>query len=166
MQIPRYSLQRGRVLCCVVSKIWREGQTKIICNYDLDLGLRITRKVYTLLGMPVENIYADFTSYDLIGENNNEIIKQLTDMKFEVIIGNPPYQEEDGGAGASAKPIYNQFVDVSKEVLPSYLCIIMPSRWMAGGKGLDEFRSAMLNDKHIVELHDFMHPEDVFPQYE
>ena len=127
------------------------------------LAYEFTRKVYTLLGMPVENIYADFTSYDLIGENNNEIIKQLTDMKFEVIIGNPPYQEEDGGAGASAKPIYNQFVDVSKEVLPSYLCIIMPSRWMAGGKGLDEFRSAMLNDKHIVELHDFMHPEDVFP---
>ena len=127
------------------------------------LAYEFTRKVYTLLGMPVENIYADFTSYDLIGENNNEIIKQLTDMRFDVIIGNPPYQEEDGGAGASAKPIYNQFVNVSKEIAPTYLCIIMPSRWMAGGKGLDEFRNAMLNDKHIAELHDFMHPEDVFP---
>ncbi len=127
------------------------------------LAYEFTRKVYTLLGMPVENIYADFTSYDLIGENNNEIIKQLTDMKFDVVIGNPPYQESDGGAGASAKPIYNQFVNVSKEVGSTYLCIIMPSRWMAGGKGLDEFRNAMLNDKHIAELHDFMHPEDVFP---
>lgn len=127
------------------------------------LAYEFTRKVYSLLGMPVENIYADFTSYDLIGENNNEIIKQLKDMKFDVMIGNPPYQEEDGGAGASAKPIYNQFVNVSKEVGSTYLCIIMPSRWMAGGKGLDEFRNAMLNDKHIVELHDFMHPEDVFP---
>lgn len=127
------------------------------------LAYEFTRKVYTLLGMPVENIYADFTSYDLIGENNNEIIKQLTDMKFDVIIGNPPYQESDGGAGASAKPIYNQFVNVSKEVDSTYLCIIMPSRWMAGGKGLDEFRNAMLNDKHIAELHDFMHPEDIFP---
>ena len=84
-------------------------------------------------------------------------------MKFDVIIGNPPYQEEDGGAGASAKPIYNQFVNVSKELSTTYMCIIMPSRWMAGGKGLDEFRNAMLNDKHIVELQDFMHPEDVFP---
>lgn len=127
------------------------------------LAYEFTRKVYTLLGIPVENIYADFTSYDLIGENNNEIIKQLTDMKFDTIIGNPPYQEEDGGAGASAKPIYNQFVNVSKEVGSTYLCIIMPSRWMAGGKGLDEFRNAMLNDKQIAELHDFMHPEDVFP---
>lgn len=127
------------------------------------LAYEFTHKVYTLLGMPVENIYADFTSYDLIGENNNEIIKQLTDMKFDVVIGNPPYQESDGGAGASAKPIYNQFVNVSKEVGSTYLCIIMPSRWMAGGKGLDEFRNAMLNDKHIAELHDFMHPEDVFP---
>lgn len=127
------------------------------------LAYEFTRKVYTLLGIPVENIYADFTSYDLIGENNNEIIKQLTDMKFDTIIGNPPYQEEDGGAGASAKPIYNQFVNVSKEVGSTYLCIIMPSRWMASGKGLDEFRNAMLNDKQIAELHDFMHPEDVFP---
>ena len=127
------------------------------------LAYEFTRKVYTLLGIPTENIYADFTSYDLIGENNNEIIKQLTDMKFDTIIGNPPYQEEDGGAGASAKPIYNQFVNVSKEVGSTYLCIIMPSRWMAGGKGLDEFRNAMLNDKQIAELHDFMHPEDVFP---
>lgn len=127
------------------------------------LAYEFTRKVYTLLGISVENIYVDFTSYDLIGENNNEIIKQLTDMKFDVVIGNPPYQESDGGAGASAKPIYNQFVNVSKEVGSTYLCIIMPSRWMAGGKGLDEFRNAMLNDKHIVELHDFMHPEDVFP---
>lgn len=127
------------------------------------LAYEFTRKVYTLLGIPVENIYADFTSYDLIGENNNEIIKNLTDMRFDVIIGNPPYQESDGGAGASARPIYNQFVNVSKEVAPTYLCIIMPSRWMAGGKGLDEFRNAMLNDKNIAELHDFMHPEDVFP---
>lgn len=127
------------------------------------LAYEFTRKVYTLLGISVENIYVDFTSYDLIGENNNEIIKQLTDMKFDVVIGNPPYQESDGGAGASAKPIYNQFVNVSKEVGSTYLCIIMPSRWMAGGKGLDEFRNAMLNDKHIAELHDFMHPEDVFP---
>ena len=127
------------------------------------LAYEFTRKVYTLLGIPVENIFADFTSYDLIGKNNNEIIKRLTDMKFDVIIGNPPYQEEDGGAGASAKPIYNQFVNVSKELSTTYMCIIMPSRWMAGGKGLDEFRNAMLNDKHIVELHDFMHPEDVFP---
>lgn len=127
------------------------------------LAYEFTRKVYTLLEIPVENIYADFTSYDLIGENNNKRIKQLTDMKFDVIIGNPPYQEEDGGAGASAKPIYNQFVDVSKEMASTYLCIIMPSRWMAGGKGLDGFRNAMLNDKHIAELHDFMHPEDIFP---
>lgn len=127
------------------------------------LAYEFTRKVYTLLGIPVENIFADFTSYDLIGEDNKEIIKRLTNMKFDVIIGNPPYQEEDGGAGASAKPIYNQFVNISKEMCSPYLCVIMPSRWMAGGKGLDEFRNAMLNDKHIAELHDFMHPEDVFP---
>lgn len=127
------------------------------------LAYEFTRKIYTLLGVPIENIFTDFTSYDLIGEKKDEIMQKLTDMKFDVIVGNPPYQEDDGGAGASAKPIYNQFVDVSKEIGSTYLCIIMPSRWMAGGKRLDEFRIAMLNDRHIAELHDFMHPEDVFP---
>ena len=127
------------------------------------LAYEFTRKVYALLGIPTENIFSDFTSYDLIGEDNNKIIKQLKDMKFDVIIGNPPYQEDDGGAGASAKPIYNQFVEISKEIGSIYLCVIMPSRWMAGGKGLDEFRVTMLSDRHIAELHDFMHPEDVFP---
>lgn len=127
------------------------------------LAYEFTRKVYTLLAMPVKNIFSNFTSYDLIKENNEKIIKQLKDMRFDVIISNPPYQEGDGGAGASAKPIYNQFVNVSQKISSIFFCTIMPSRWMAGGKGLADFRYSMLNDKHIAELHDFMHPEDVFP---
>lgn len=128
------------------------------------VAYEFTRKVYTLLKMPVENVYSDFTSYDLIDETKKDkIIKELKDMNYDMIVGNPPYQELDGGAGVSAKPIYNEFVDVAREYQPKYVVAIMPARWYAGGKGLEEFRESMLNDTHIEELHDFLHPEDVFP---
>lgn len=123
-----------------------------------------TRKIYKLLGMPIENIFSNFTSYDLIDKTKNEeLLKELKDMNFDIVIGNPPYQVMDGGAQASAKPIYNDFVDASEYVESKYITIIMPSRWYAGGKGLDEFRDKMLNDKHISDLHDFLNPENVFP---
>lgn len=155
--------KQGEFSIALYKRFGENVKTRIYAVPTSELAYEFTRKIYTLLGMPVENIFAEFTSYDLIGKDNGKIIKKLTNMKFDVIIGNPPYQEGDGGAGASARPIYNHFVNISKEIDPTYLCVIMPSRWMAGGKGLDEFRSAMLSDKHISDLHDFMHPEDVFP---
>jgi hypothetical protein len=90
--------------------------------------------------------------------NNND------NMKFNAIVGNPPYMEMDGGAQASAKPIYNNFVEIAKKINPQFVSLIMPSRWYSGGKGLDEFRDNMLNDKRIAILHDFLNPEQVFPK--
>jgi len=90
--------------------------------------------------------------------NNNN------DMKFNAIVGNPPYMEMDGGAQASAKPIYNEFVDIAKKIEPEYISMIMPSRWYSGGRGLDDFRDSMLNDKRIALLHDFLNPDQVFPK--
>lgn len=69
----------------------------------------------------------------------------------------------DGGAQASASPIYQNFVQAAKELNPRYISLIMPSRWYTGGQGLDIFRDEMLNDKHIRELHDWLTPEDIFP---
>jgi len=92
-------------------------------------------------------------------KSNNE-----NDMKFNAIVGNPPYMEMDGGAQASAKPIYNQFVDIAKRIEPEYISMIMPTRWYSGGKGLDDFRESMINDKRFVILHDFLKPDQVFPK--
>jgi len=96
-------------------------------------------------------------------EKLQELFNLKKDMKFDAVVGNPPYQESDGGAQASAKPIYNYFVESAKQINTRLINLIMPTRWYAGGKGLDDFRKQMLNDEHISEIHDFLNPNIIFP---
>lgn len=138
----------------------------VICKTPM--AKAITRR--TLLGFRKgkTNMWAP---EDLINKIKNQpelFIKKVGDLvgknvKIKAIVGNPPYQVMDGGAGVSAMPVYNLFVDMAKNLKPDYISMIMPSRWFAGGKGLDGFREDMLNDKRVRAIYDFINAKDCFP---
>lgn len=143
----------------------------VICKTPM--AKSITKR--TLVGYNNVNVNAHYLE-DFIGQFQNKQ-KQLTgriknpsywdkkgkEMNFDAVVGNPPYQISDNGAGASATPIFNVFVDSAKNIEPGFVSMIIPARWYAGGKGLDEFRERMLSDRHFSKMVDFPNPKDCFP---
>ena len=147
-----------------------------------------TRNVYEALGLNLDNIAEKFTSYDLLevkksnGEIDYDRIKLLLTQKkafrkitmndkvstkgkrsiIATVIGNPPYQKDDGGNGRSASAIYPEFLCVGSTTATGYVSMIMPAKWYSGGKGLDHFRSEMLNSGHISRLVDYMDSHQCF----
>ena len=151
----------------------------VICNTPM--ARRITER--TLLGfrslnMQEGNERLNIKSVQLIRratEDRESLISDLLSdgfwqgnkknkniMKFGAVVGNPPYQVMDGGAGVSAKPVYNLFVELAKSLKPNHVSMIMPAKWYTDGKGLGTFRETMLNDKRIAKLVDFTDSRDCF----
>jgi len=124
------------------------GAPKAILDRDAEL------ENYAYPFIHTENIKARLT--ELFGDN----------MQFDVIIGNPPYQMKGGAGGTSDSSIYHLFVEQALKLEPRFLSMVIPSRWLAGGRGMDEFRKAMLGDRHMRDLVDYPVASDVFPGVE
>ena len=177
-----YSIYRARVAGLLTSpssiedeqKIWDKVVAEnifVICKTPM--AKSITKR--TLIGFRKAKVNTRYFE-DLINQIKNKpelFIKKVDkfvlerigvkDMKFNAIVGNPPYQVMDGGTDRGAVPVYHYFMNIAKRTNPDYISLIMPSRWYAGGRGLDEFRTEMMNDTHLAKLHDYELSKDLFP---
>ena len=146
----------------------------VICKTPM--ARSITRR--TLIGFRPTRVNAQYYKdlIDVIKNNPATFVNEVRDgrrfwkandkdhMTFNAIVGNPPYQVMDGGgAGYSALPVYQDFVNISRVINPQFMSLIIPARWYAGGKGLDNFRDTMLQDRRINLLFDFTESKDCFP---
>ncbi|WP_395821117.1 Eco57I restriction-modification methylase domain-containing protein [Curtobacterium flaccumfaciens] len=154
------------------------GMHSIATSFDRGWGnIWFERTEHTWAGQKCTYCGAGRSEYGRISElethayafiHTTGIKAQLASMfgvnvKFDVIIGNPPYQLSDGGgSGSSAIPIYHRFIEQAKVLEPTLLTMIIPSKWFSGGKGLDEFRATMLADRRLRTLIDFPDSREAF----
>lgn len=147
--VSKFDNAQGNIRYKRIQHTWQNGKCRY-CGISKD----------TVLGDIKREDELETHAYEWIHVLKPE---EIFKMKFDVIISNPPYAQDTAGAGRQAKPIYNQFIEQAKKLKPKYMTMIIPSRWFAGGMGLDDFRTTMMNDNHISEIVDFTNSKDCFP---
>lgn len=152
--VSRFDNEGGNILYANRSHTWENGK----CKY-----CGAAQTVYD------RGPQAEQYAYQFIHTDNPQ--QFFGNMKFDVIIGNPPYQLSDGGdteerQRGGAIPLYHKFIIQAKKLKPRYLVMIVPSRWFAGGRGLDDFREEMLHDNHLREIVDYPLSSECFPGVE
>ena len=152
--------------CALYRRFGDKVKNNIVSLPTSALTYEFTRKVYSLLDFPIKNIIQTFNSYELIGENKEIYTKILKNMKFDVIVGNPPYQEKGKLGGKGDAPIYQYFASIAKTLADKYVSMIIPSKWYTAGSErlLRDFRKDMLTSKNISKMIAYADANDVFPK--
>ena len=147
--VTKFDDAEGNIRFRKIQHKWKDGKC-VFCGTSQTGSLSVGKRGEEL----------EAHAYEWIHTHKPE---EIFNMKFDVIISNPPYQLETEGAGKQAKPIYQFFVRQAKKLRPQYMIMITPSRWFAGGMGLDDFRNEMLSDKHLRTIVDYSLSSDCFP---
>jgi hypothetical protein len=161
--------KQGEFAYAFYRKYGRETANLVYAITTSKVAYEFTRKVYELLELDITHVEMNYTSYDLIDQQKltakDGIKIGNSTIKPDIVIGGPPFQKSDGGGReSSAVSIYHHFILQARALNPRYISMIIPARWYSGGKGLDEFRAEMLNDKRLAQIHDFPETSDIFPR--